>query len=322
MRRATTGALEQVHAELGEDPALARVADLVAGAPDALQAARHRLRRLDLEHEVDGAHVDAELERRRRDQARQLARLEHLLDHGALLARERAVVGARDLDDRAARLSHPPRGELVHAQREPLGRPPRVDEDQRRAVLAHERQQLRVDRGPDRAPRRLAALERVDLGRLLGLDHRLDRHVDLQVERLAHAGVDDRARAARADEEAADLLERVLRRAQPDALHRPLGQRLEPLERQRQVRAALGRRDGVDLVDDHPLDPAQHLARLRGEDQVQRLGRRDEDVGRLARHRRALGLRRVAGADRDRDRRRRSRAAARAGCARRRRRAP
>ena len=30
----------------------------------------------------------------------------------------------------------------------------------------------------------------------------------------------------------------------------------EPLERQREVRAALGRRDRVDLVDDHGLDAA------------------------------------------------------------------
>ena len=82
------GALEQVGAELGEDAALARVAHRVPGAPDALQPAGDRLGRLDLQHEVDRAHVDAELERRRRDQARQLAGLEHLLDHGALLARQ------------------------------------------------------------------------------------------------------------------------------------------------------------------------------------------------------------------------------------------
>jgi hypothetical protein len=55
----------------------------------------------------------------------------------------------------------------------------------------------------------------------------------------------------------------------------------------------------VDLVDDDRLDAAEHLARLRGEDQVQRLGCRDEDVGRRAPHRRALALRRVARADRD-----------------------
>ena len=81
----------------------------------------------------------------------------------------------------------------------------------------------------------------------------------------------------------------------------PRAEVLEPLERQRQVRAALGLGDRVDLVDDHPLDVGQDLARPRGQHQVERLGRRDQDVGRLAQHLRALLLRRVAGADRDLD---------------------
>ena len=147
------GALEQVGAELGEDAALGGVADAVAGAADPLQPGGHRLRRLDLEDEVDGAHVDAELQRARRHEAGQLAGLELLLDDEALLARQRAVVGAGD------RLL----GELVEAQREPLGGAPVVDEDDRRAVLADEREHLGVDRGPDRLARRLAAGERVEV---------------------------------------------------------------------------------------------------------------------------------------------------------------
>ena len=67
--------------------------------------------------------------------------------------------------------------------------------------------------------------------------------------------------------------------------------------------------DRVDLVDDHRLDAAEHLRAPRGQHQVQRLGRRHEDVGRVAQHRRALALRRVARADADADAaRRRSRA--------------
>ena len=54
-------ALEQVAAVFGEDPAFRDLAEAVAGAADPLQAAGDRLRRLDLDHEVDGAHVDAEL---------------------------------------------------------------------------------------------------------------------------------------------------------------------------------------------------------------------------------------------------------------------
>ena len=106
-----------------------------------------------------------------------------------------------------------------------------------------------------------------------------------------------------------DLLERVLGRAQPDPLHggstggrdrspaRPASR--EPLERQRQVRAALGRGDRVDLIDDAPARVLEQLLRLAGQHQVQRLGRRDQDVRRVAQHLLALALRRVAGAHRD-----------------------
>ena len=89
--------LEQVAAVLGVDRALARLADLVAGAADPLQAAGDRPRRLDLDHEVDGAHVDAELEAARGDDGPQLAALELVLDDDALLAGERAVVGLDQL---------------------------------------------------------------------------------------------------------------------------------------------------------------------------------------------------------------------------------
>ena len=76
----------------------------------------------------------------------------------------------------------------------------------------------------------------------------------------------------------------------------PVGDRLEPLERQHQVRAALGGRERVDLVDDYRLDAAQDLARLRREHQVERLGCRDQDVGRRARELLAILGGRVAGA--------------------------
>jgi hypothetical protein len=294
-------ALEQVGAELREDAALADVADVVAGAADPLQPGGDRLRRLDLQHEVDGAHVDPQLQARGRDDAGDLARLQLLLDDEPLLARERAVMGARDLGRLAVLL---PR-KLVEPERQPLCAAAVVDEDDGGAVGLDELQQLRVHRRPDRTARGLAARERIHLGRRrrLGLDHRLDRHVDLQVERLAHAGVDDAAGAVGTDHEAADLLERVLRRGEADALHVALGtdERVQPLEREREVRAALRAGDRVDLVHDRPLHAAQHVARAAREHEVERLGRRDQHVGRLAQHLLALALRRVAGADRDAD---------------------
>ena len=105
-----------------------------------------------------------------------------------------------------------------------------------------------------------------------------------------------------AAEEARDLVERALRRREADALRRRVGDRLEAFEREHEVRAALGRRERVDLVDDHGLDAAQDLARLRREHQVERLGRGDQDVGRGAHELLALLGGRVAGAHRDRRR--------------------
>ena len=97
MRRASTAHSSRSPRNLGKMRPRADLVDAVTGASDALQAARDGLGRLDLQHEVDGAHVDAQLERAGGHQAGQLAGLEQLLDLGALLARERAVVRARDL---------------------------------------------------------------------------------------------------------------------------------------------------------------------------------------------------------------------------------
>ncbi len=257
------------------------------GAADALQTGGDRLGRLDLDDEVDRAHVDAELERRRRDERGQLPRLQHVLDLEPLLARDRPVVGAGDVG----------LGELVQAVGDALGRAAVVHEDEGRAVRAHELEQARIERGPDR----LARLA-VNLGRAAELAHVLDRDDHLQIELLRRPGVDDLDLAVAAAEIACDLLERALRRREPHPLHRPAGEVLEPLKREREVSAALAGGHRVDLVDDHRLDRVEHLARRRGQDQVERLGRRDQDVGRAAAHRRAIPLRRVAASHRHRDR--------------------
>ena len=100
-------------------------------------------------------------------------------------------------------------------------------------------------------------------------------------------------------DEPTDLLHRPLCRGEPDALERVLHEALEPLERQREVRAALRPGDSVHLVEDHRLDAAQRLARLRGEQQEERLRGGDEDVGRSPQHAAALLGGRVAGAHAD-----------------------
>ena len=289
--------LEQIGAELGEDAALRGRAELVTRSADPLQAARDRLRALDLDHEVDGAHVDPELEAGGRNEARDPPRLQVLLDQHPLLARQRAVVGARDLF----------LGQLVQPHRQALGEPPIVDEDDRRAVLPDELEDGGIDRGPDRAGGRLVARRHHDvvvhdgLGELVRgaqLAQVLDGDDDLEVELLARAGVDELDRAVAGDE-AADLLERPLRRREADPLRRALEQGIEPLQREREVDAALRACDGVDLVEDHGLDPAQRLAGLRGQHQEERLRRRDQDVGRLLDQLTPLLLGRVARANAD-----------------------
>jgi hypothetical protein len=161
------GRLEKVGTELREDAPLGDGAELMARAADPLEPARDRLRRLDLDHEVDCAHVDAELERGGGDEARDLAHLQQLLDLEPLLAGERAVVGARNLPARSAFLDLLVR-QLVHSQGKPLRKTAVVDEDDRRPVLLDELEDLGIDRRPDRV-------------RLAGLAHVLERDDDFKV---------------------------------------------------------------------------------------------------------------------------------------------
>src|SRR2546430_14469577 len=103
-------------------------------------------------------------------------------------------------------------------------------------------------------------------------------------------------------EDPGDLVKRTLCRREADALQPrriPAAQLLEPLEGQREVRAALRRDDGVDLVDDDALHRAERLAREARQDQVQRLRRRDENVRGLALLTGFLPRRRLDAHDRD-----------------------
>ena len=176
-----------------------------------------------------------------------------------------------------------------------------------------ELEQRRVDRGPDRAGGRLVARVHLDavlhdrlrqrLRRGSELAHVLDGDDDLQVELLALPGVDERDLAVGPGHPAADLGERALRRRQADPLERLRGDALEPLEREGEMGAALRAGDGVDLVEDHRLDRLQQVAAARREQEVERLGRRDQDVGRRPQHPLAVALRRVARPHAHRERR-------------------
>ena len=296
---------------LREELPPARLADLVARPADALQATAHRTRRLDLDDEVDRTHVDAELERRGGDQALELAPLELVLDEEPALAAERAVVGHHQLvaglgrgAGGLSRAVHPFEVQLVEPGGQPLGQAPGVHEDDGGAVLLDQLQQAGVQRRPDRAAHRAAGCGAADrlVDDLAQRAHVLDRHDDLDVEGLAHPGVDDgdRTRLPRgavvAGEEPGDLVERALGGRQPDALDGRVGDGVESLEGEREVGAPLGGGQGVDLVDDHGLDAAEVLPGRRREHQVERLGGGDEQVGRVAQHAAALVGGGVAGA--------------------------
>ena len=80
------------------------------------------------------------------------------------------------------------------------------------------------------------------------------------------------------------------------------GQRLQPCDRQRQVRAALVVGHGVDLVDDQRAHRREHLARPFGRQQdVERLRRGHQNVRRFLAHPLAFGGGCVAGAHRGAD---------------------
>ncbi len=248
--------------------------------------------RLDLDDQVDGAHVDPELEARCRDEARDAPRFQILLDEHALFARERAVVGARELA----------LGELVQTQREPFGETAVVDEDDRRPVRLDEPEDLGVDRRPDGAGAVLGADVHLDAVGQHWLRERrrrpelaqvLDRDDNLEIELLARAGVDELDLAAARDE-APDLVERPLCRREADALDRSRDQRVEALDADREVRPALRPGDGVHLVEDQRLDADERLTRLGRQHQIERLGGRDQDVGRLLQQLAPFALRRVA----------------------------
>ena len=177
--------------------------------------------------------VDAELERCGGDQHFELAVAQALLGIEPCFFGEAAVV----------------RGDVFRAQvlgqlmRHALGEPARVDGDEGRAMLFDQLHQALVNLAPH-----------------LVRHHRLERrarHLDGEIHLAPVAFVDDRARLLR--EEARDLLDRLLRRREPDPLQRAAGNVVQTLERERQMRAAARLQYGVDLVDDHDPRRFQHL---------------------------------------------------------------
>ncbi len=129
---------------------------------------------------------------------------------------------------------------LAELMGQPLGQPAGVDEHQGGAVLG--------DQGGD-------PVEHVR--ELLGRRHRLQLAVgklQAQVGVALMADVDDRRQGPVADQQTADGLDRALRGRQADAHRAPVAERLQALQGDRQMGAALVAGHGVDLVHDHRLD--------------------------------------------------------------------
>ena len=274
-------ALHQLVAGERVQATLRRTAARVVRASDPLEERRDVAGRPDLAHELDGADVDPELERRGGDERLQVAGTQPRLDAVSAVLREAAVVRGDDVVTES----------LAELVRQALGETAGVHEDERRPVLADE-----VGDPVEHVGHLFVGGDRFELA--LGQFER-------EVEVALVARVDDRRQRPIPHEQTRHGLDRSLRRGQADPARPTVAQHFETFQREREVRTPLVACDGVDLVDDHGVDRAQHLAALLGgHEQIERLGRRHDEAGRVPEHRRTLGTGGVAGAHRDTDRRR------------------
>ncbi len=268
------GAFQQFVARSGEQPPLGHRAAPVTGAANALQRHRDGARRIDLAHQVHGADINAQFQRRGRHQQPNLAILQLALCRQPQLARQAAMMRRHLI------FAQP----LAQMQRHPLRQPPRVHKHQRGTMRERQLRQAVVNLAPH-----FVAGDRPQLRR---------RNFHREIQLAAMPDVHDRGRGTvRTGEEARDLFNRLLRRRQSDARGRRR-QQVQPLQRQRQVRAALVVGDGVDFVHDHRLDvPQDGAAAVGGEQDVQRFRRGHQDVRRPLDHLAPLLHQSVAGAD-------------------------
>ena len=176
------GAGDQIGAVFWEDYAFADGSDRVTGAADALHSAGDRRRRLDLNDEIDGAHIDAELQGRGRAEAFKLSGFELLFDNEALRSREGAVVGANDIFT----------SQLIDSPGETLGDLTAVDEEDGGVALTDDLKQARMNGVPEGdALGSLRGRAGGDLFYVGQASHVFNGNFDAQLELLWSAGVDD-----------------------------------------------------------------------------------------------------------------------------------
>ena len=221
--------------------------------------------------------------RRRRDEAREAARLQVLLDQRRA-ARGRASRGGRGRPLRSA-------SSLMRSASRSARRRLFTNTIVERCA-ADELEQRRVHRRPDRAggrlvrpgpsrrrPARPAANGRGDApsSRMSSTGTTTSRSSSFRLPASTSA-----ISPAGPDEAPADLVQRPLGGRQADPLERLLGDAARAARaRARGARRASCPRPRAPRRGSRVSTDAQHLAALRGEEQVERLGRRDQDVGRL-----------------------------------------
>ena len=262
-----------------EDATLGNRAAPVAGAADALQGHGNRPRRANLANQIHVADVDAQLQRRRRDEHAHFAGFQLAFRGETQLAREAAVMRRHGLFPQAL-------GQMV---RHALGKPPRIDEHQRGTMLQDERGDAVVNLTPH-----LVGGDRPQFA--LG-------HFDSDVHAPAVARIHDhRCRAVTPGKKLRKHLDGLLRGGKADADRRAREKSFEPLERKRQMRAAFIVGDGMDFIHDHRFDIAQDGAAALGRQKdIERFRRGDENMRRPHQHFAAFVHQGVASAHADAD---------------------
>ncbi len=172
----------------------------------------------------------------------------------------------------------------------PLGLAAGIDEHQSGAVTLDETVHLaeRMLGGMSGPRQPLGGIEHGDMGRGAAFGH---HHIGegFPLGRLRH-------------QKTAQIVGPRHRGGQADAGERRR-QPKQPRQAERQQIAALGGRQGVQLVEHDAPEAAEQIRRVgRGQDEGQLLGRGQQDIGRIAALALALGGRRIAGARLDTDR--------------------
>src|SRR4029077_6578452 len=273
------GVFDEIVARSGEEAAFRYCSAPVACATDALEAYGDGTWRADLANEVDTADINSKFKRGGGDQGGGFSGLGFGLGIEAQFARKAAVMRGYGVAPQAF-------GEIVS---DALGQAASVDEDERGGMLVGELRQAIVDFAPH--------FVGGDGAELAG------RYFDGEIHLAAMADLHDGGIVSfGAGQEMCDGLDWPLRGGEADASEALTRELVQPLKGKSEVRTALIVSYGVNFIDDDSLDGFEDFAALcRGEEDVQRFGRRDQDVRGAGKHGAAFVCEGVASAYRGTD---------------------